>query len=79
MKQAFELGYPALLQANEELSHSIYTYDLSGILNERPNNEEYFFDTCHVNHTANAIIAEHLFHSLMGGISQDAQKVAPRE
>ena len=57
-KEAFQKGYPALKAAIRELAETIRSHDLSGVLNRRPGNREYYLDVCHVNHEANRIIAD---------------------
>ncbi len=64
IKEAFLIGYPELKTATTELSASIPSYDLSNILNEHTNSEEYFLDNCHVTHKANEIIARKIFDAL---------------
>lgn len=61
---AFEKGYISLKKANDELAGSINSFDLTEILNERRDSEEYFLDFAHVNHEANKIIAERMFNTL---------------
>ncbi len=56
------LGYPMLRQALMELQkEGVNTTDLSHVLNERENKEEFYLDFCHVNHRANERIAKHMF------------------
>ncbi len=73
MDVVFERGYPELETAIRELPGFINSYDLTGIFNDRPENVEYFLDTCHVNHEGNKIIAENIFNALQEIISTDDQ------
>ncbi len=64
MEESFRRGYPVLEKAISELPKSIHSYDLTDILNNRPDNVEFFLDSSHVTHQANRIIAENIFNSL---------------
>jgi hypothetical protein len=44
----------------------VVTLDMSGILDVRENDEEYYFDFCHVNHTANDRLARAIAAQLTG-------------
>lgn len=61
---SFKKGYVNLKKANAELAESIKSIDLTRILDEHKNDEEYFLDFVHVNHTANKIIAENIFRNI---------------
>ena len=67
--RSFSIGYPGLQQATTELAETIHSIDLTDILNDRPDNEEYFFDSFHVNHRANEIIAAHIFNAIHSDLS----------
>ena len=64
IEKSFSMGRPVLQNATMELAEGINSIDLTDILNERPQNEEYFLDSVHVNHMANEIIAKHIFSSI---------------
>jgi len=62
IEKAFKIGYPNMIKAVEKLSNmGIKSYNISDLLNRRSDDEEYFLDFCHVNQTANRIIANKLF------------------
>lgn len=63
-REAYILGYPTLVNATHELANSLHSFDISNILNHRKANEDYFLDSCHVNHKANQIIAYAIFEKL---------------
>ena len=52
----FLAGYPLLREAMSSLPDTS-SVDLSGILDERTPEEEFYLDFCHVNHAANRRIA----------------------
>ena len=55
----FVEGYPVLRYAVGRLASSgISSTDLSAVLDERAEGEEYYLDFCHVNHRANHAVAE---------------------
>jgi len=58
---SFKAGYPVLRDTVSHLPKEINSYDITHILNERPENEEYFLDNLHVNHLANEKIAQKIF------------------
>jgi len=68
VREAFQIGYPTLQAALNELPASIKRGDLTEILNERPDGVEYFFDWAHVNHEANCIIAEAIYQHIMADL-----------
>ena len=61
---SFKKGYESLKKANAELAESINSVDLTEILNERKDGEEYFLDYVHANHSANKVIAENIFRNI---------------
>ena len=55
----FTFGYPELQAVVRRLAaRGVSSHDLTSLLNERTNGEEFFLDFCHVNHEANRRIAE---------------------
>lgn len=79
LKEAFHLGYPDLMAVTEELSDSMYSYDISDVLDDRPHGREYFLDSCHVTHEANRVIARKIFDSLRRVLSVEAETNQPIE
>lgn len=71
VKEAFQIGYPELKTATAELSETIYSYDLSDVLNERPEGVEFYLDSCHVTHRANQIVAEKIFDRIKQVIARN--------
>lgn len=72
MAVSFERGYPILKKIGKSLQGKVYSSDLSKLLNNRRKGEEYFLDFCHVTHEANQIIAENIFNSIHGSISNSS-------
>jgi hypothetical protein len=67
LDEAYRLGYPRLRQATATAAGAgVVTLDMSGILDVRENDEEYYFDFCHVNHTANDRLARAIAAQLTG-------------
>jgi lysophospholipase L1-like esterase len=66
---SFKKGYEVLQKANAELAESMNSVDLTEILNEHKDGEEYFLDYVHVNHSANKIIAENIFRHIRKELS----------
>lgn len=64
IKESFQNGYPILKSEIGKLPDRNSRFDLTAVLNERKNGNEYFFDACHVNHEANKIIATKIFEQL---------------
>ncbi len=63
--EAFRLGYPRLRQAVAKADQAgLVTIDLTAAFDERPEGEEYYLDFCHVNHTANARLAQRICEQL---------------
>jgi hypothetical protein len=61
LDEAYRLGYPRLRQAAATARRDgITAHDLSGALDTRAGGEEFYFDFCHVNHTANDRLARAL-------------------
>lgn len=69
--KSFALGYPVLREATVDLADTINSVDLSDILNDRPQGDEYFLDSAHVTHKANAMIARHIFDVIHHRISAE--------
>jgi hypothetical protein len=62
LDQAFALGYPSLRAAiHIAAGEGVRSFDLSEVLDERAQEEEFYLDFCHVNHAANARIAQAIF------------------
>lgn len=59
--KSFKVGYPELQRSCDELPEKYNCHDISDVLNERLENEEFFFDHMHVNHKANRRIAQKMF------------------
>ena len=65
MQEAFTIGNPVLRNTTKRLAaDGIKSLDISDVLNERPNGEEFYLDHCHVTHIANERIAEAIFKRL---------------
>lgn len=64
--ESFKVGYPELRKACRQLPEKYNCYDISSVLNQRLENEEFFFDHMHVNHEANKRIAKRIFETLTG-------------
>ena len=61
---SFRAGYPVLQTAITQLPKEIQSYDLTHILDKRPDGEEYYLDNVHVNHLANRRIANEIFDKI---------------
>jgi len=62
IEKAFKSSYPEMIKATNKLRNvGIKSYNISDVLDERSNDEEYYLDFCHINHTANKIIANKIF------------------
>ena len=67
LDQAFALGYPRLRRTTEAARRDgIVSHDLTGALDARPAGAEVYFDFCHVNHTANAALAQQICTRVFG-------------
>ncbi|HSW61313.1 MAG TPA: hypothetical protein VLJ60_10965, partial [bacterium] len=64
VEESFVAGYPHLQEVTAELSKSLNSFDLTGILDNHTEGDEYFLDSVHVNHTANRVIAENIFRNI---------------
>jgi lysophospholipase L1-like esterase len=65
---AFNKGYPRLRGAiNKTKNTGMQSFDISDSLRERKKGEEYFLDSFHVNHLANAVIAKRIYDSIFNG------------
>ena len=63
--KSFKAGYPELQKATTQLTEKYNSFDISHILDKRPENEEFFLDHMHVTHKANKRIAEKMFEKLI--------------
>ncbi|MFO0967152.1 MAG: hypothetical protein U0793_16425 [Gemmataceae bacterium] len=62
LERAFATAYPRFRTALEALGRDgLVSVDLSDVLADRPDGTEFYLDFCHVNHAANARVAEALF------------------
>jgi lysophospholipase L1-like esterase len=69
---AFQAAYPSLKQAGIDLAHQgVVSFDISDALDRRPNGEELYLDFCHVNHMANAVIADRIYDAISAAASED--------
>jgi hypothetical protein len=58
LDEAYRLGYPRLRQVTASAARAgVATLDLSDAFDARENGVEFYFDFCHVNHTANDRLA----------------------
>ncbi|HNW82402.1 MAG TPA: SGNH/GDSL hydrolase family protein [bacterium] len=62
VEESFKKGQPYLRKATAEFAESTNSFDLTGIFDGHAEGDEYFFDSVHVNHTANRVIAENIFN-----------------
>ena len=60
---SFKAGYPVLQQVSKEL-RELNSFDLTHILDKRPDGEEFYLDNVHVNHKANRVIAQKMFFTI---------------
>jgi lysophospholipase L1-like esterase len=66
LELAFARGYPVLKQAVIGISaQNINSNDISNILDDRQEGEEFYLDWVHVNHHGNQIIAEYIFREVV--------------
>jgi len=74
---AYRYGYPELREVAAELGRDGFSVDLSGLLNERQPGEEFYLDTCHVNHRGNEIIAAAIAREVVARESASWRIVPP--
>ena len=66
--RAFETGYPALRAALARLKRrGVRAFDISSVLADAGNREEFYFDVCHINHRGNEIVSKEIFDQLLAG------------
>jgi hypothetical protein len=62
---AVQIGYPKLRSATRKArAEGVASTDLTGVLTDRSEPGEVYFDRAHVNHVANGIIAQAMFDSI---------------
>ncbi len=62
MDKAFAVAYPRLRAASDDIKkEGVKSFDLTGILNQRTQNEELYLDCYHCNHAANKRIASAIY------------------
>ncbi len=68
LEQALRRGYEVLRTAMARVSgDGVRSRDLSAVLAQREEGEEFFLDYCHVNHRANRRIARAMFDAIQNG------------
>jgi len=70
LEKSFSIGYSILKEVIKEISQQVKSFDISYLLNEREQGEEFYLDACHVNHKANKKIAEKIFDVVKKEIEQ---------